>query len=297
MRLTAPRGRTTWALAVAAVFVATALPAPAVAAPAGSSYVALGDSYTSGPLIPNQIAEAGACARSDHDYPHLVAAVFNVSRFTDMSCSGATTANMTQPQFLPFGAPNRPQLEAVDAGVDLVTLGIGGNDSGLVDVTLTCVGLGLLAPFGAPCQEHYARNGEDIGARVDATAPRIAAVLAAIHERAPRARVFVVGYPVILPHQGSGCWPLFPMAFGDVPWLRALLQRLNVMLAAAAAAGGATFVDTYSTSIGHDVCALPGVKWVEGLVPTELAAPLHPNFRGVLHSAQQVLLTISTTAR
>jgi lysophospholipase L1-like esterase len=293
MRLTMPKRRTLSALVVAALFAAMALPSPAVAALGGyTSYVALGDSFTAGPLIPNLIAEAGACVRSDHDYPHLVAAVLDVSRFRDVSCSGATTANMTQPQVLPFGAPNGPQLDALDAGVDLVTLGIGGNDSGLIDVVLTCLGLGLLSPFGAPCQQYYAGNGEDIAARVDATTPRIAALLAAIHDRAPRARVFVVGYPVVVPDQGSGCWPLFPVASGDVPWLRGLLQRLNAMLAAAAAAGGATFVDTYRTSIGHDVCALPGVKWVEGLIPTSLAAPLHPNFLGVLNSTQQVLLNV-----
>jgi lysophospholipase L1-like esterase len=296
MRFTTPKRRIIWALTVAALFAATAVPSSAVAASPSYTYVALGDSYTAGPLIPNLIPEAGACVRSDHDYPHLVATVLDVSRFRDVSCSGATTANMTQPQVLPFGAPNGPQLDALDAGVDLVSLGIGGNDSGLIDVLLTCIGLGLFAPFGAPCQQHYAQQGDDIGARVEATASRIAAVLAAIHERAPRARVLVVGYPVVLPHQGPGCWPLVPIAFGDVPWLRDLLQRLNAVLATAAAAGGAIFVDTYQTSIGHDVCALPGVKWVEGLIPTAPAAPLHPNFLGVLNSAQQVLLRVQRLA-
>ena len=35
-------------------------------------YVALGDSYTAGPLIPTTDL-AGGCARSDHNYPTLVA--------------------------------------------------------------------------------------------------------------------------------------------------------------------------------------------------------------------------------
>jgi hypothetical protein len=38
------------------------------------SYVALGDSYTAGPLIPVQETTPLGCLRSDHNYPHLVAA-------------------------------------------------------------------------------------------------------------------------------------------------------------------------------------------------------------------------------
>jgi len=78
----------------------------------------------------------------------------------------------------------------------------------------------------------------------------------------------VVGYPVILPNSGSGCWPVVPIAFGDVPYLRGVEKALNAMLAAVAAANNATFVDTYTASIGHDVCQDPGTKWVEGLIPT-----------------------------
>jgi hypothetical protein len=51
-------------------------------------------------------------------------------------------------------------------------------------------------------------------------------------------------------------------------------------------------VDTYRRSIGHDVCQLPGTKWVEGLVPTSPAAPVHPNALGERNSAVNVLHTL-----
>ena len=41
-------------------------------------YVALGDSYTSAPLVPNQHGEPIDCGRSDHNYPSLVAQEFQV---------------------------------------------------------------------------------------------------------------------------------------------------------------------------------------------------------------------------
>jgi hypothetical protein len=92
--------------------------------------------------------------------------------------------------------------------------------------------------------------------------------------------VLLVGYPALLPDTGFGCWPTVPIAFGDVPYLRGVAKSLNTMLANAAAAGGARYVDTYRPSIGHDACRSAGVRWAEGLVPAAPAAPFHPNAAG-----------------
>ena len=284
-----------------AVFLLAGLAGPAragTAAPPGPAdgapdhYVALGDSYTAGPGIPRQTLESGGCRRSDHNYPHLVAAALEATRFTDVSCAGATTAHMAAPQPLPGGLTNGPQLDALGPGVDLVTLGIGGNDIGFASIAVTCAGLSVVFPLGAPCRHHYTRQGDEVGRRIEAARPKVAAVLAAIRGRAPAARLFVVGYPVILPAEGPGCWPLMPIAVGDVAWLRAVEGRLNAMLADVAAGSGAVFVDTYTSSIGHDVCRLPGRKWVEGFVPTSPASAVHPNALGMANSARQVVAAV-----
>jgi lysophospholipase L1-like esterase len=277
------------------LLAAAARPAGAspVAGAAFTHYVALGDSYTAGPGIPQQTPESGGCGRSDHNYPHLVSAALAVGRFTDVSCGSATTAHMTTPQPLPGGLTNGPQLDALTPDVDLVTLGIGGNDIRFGEIMLTCVRLSLLLPVGAPCRHHYTRAGDELGGRIDATAPKVAAVLAAIRQRAPAARILVVGYPVILPAAGPGCWPVMPIAVGDVAWLRGVEGRLNAMLAAEAAKAGAGFVDTYASSVGHDVCRLPGTKWIEGLVPTAPASPVHPNEAGMANTARQVVAALS----
>jgi hypothetical protein len=50
------------------------------------------------------------------------------------------------------------------------------------------------------------------------------------------------------------------------------------MFATVAAANGATFVDTRTHSIGHDVCRPLGTRYVEGLIPVgDGVAPFHPN--------------------
>jgi lysophospholipase L1-like esterase len=68
--------------------------------------------------------------------------------------------------------------------------------------------------------------------------------------------------------------------------------ELNSMLASVAAENGATFVDTYSATIGHDVCQSPATKDVEGLIPTSLALPFHPNESGQQAMADQVLAAL-----
>ncbi|HEU4703392.1 MAG TPA: SGNH/GDSL hydrolase family protein [Conexibacter sp.] len=276
--------------AAAAVFALVALALLVGAATAATGrYVALGDSYTAGPLIPNQSLNPLGCLRSDHNYPHLVRPGLTTATFTDVSCSGATTDDMFAAQSTSAGT-NPPQLDALAADTRVVTLGIGGNDIGFSSVVENCA---RLNPFD-PCKDDYVHDGVDeISQRVAATAPKVDAVIAAIHARSPGARVHVVGYPVILPASGFGCWPVVPITPTDVPYLRAKEIELNAMLANRAAAGRAFYVDTYTSSVGHDVCKATGVKWVEGLIPTAPAAPVHPNALGMQNTARATLTRIN----
>jgi len=273
----------------AGALLAICLPAASAAGASGPSYVALGDSYTSGPLIPHQTGNPAGCLRSTHNYPSLVAAALGALSFTDASCAGATTVDMAAQQPV-LGGANPPELDALSTSTNLVTLGVGGNDIGFASIITTCSGLSYSRPSGSPCENLYTAGGTDqLAEMISATGPKVAAVLAAIHQRAPQARVLLVGYPDILPNDGQGCWPVVPIARGDVPYLRGVELKLNAMLAAEAVANNANYVDTYGDSVGHDFCQPTGVKWVEGLVPTSPAAPVHPNALGEQAMAQRVL--------
>lgn len=258
----------------------------------GPSYVALGDSYTAGPLIPDQTGSPIACLKSTHDYPADVASSLGASSFTNISCSGATTADMNGSQSV-TGGTNPAQFSALSTRTTLVTMGIGGNDIGFSSILETCAEDSLDNPFGDPCKQHYTAGGTDqLAAAIHALAPTIGSLLTQIHQLAPNAKVLLVGYPVILPNSGSGCWPVVPIAYGDVPYLRGVEQELNQMLATEAAANGATYVNTYTDSIGHDACQSASNQWVEGLVPQTSAAPFHPNETGEQHMADQVLAAL-----
>ena len=293
-----PRGAATLVLGalVAGLFTAvtatTTVPTAAAAAD-NDDYVALGDSYTAGPLIPDQGGEPLGCLRSDRNYPRLVAAALGLS-LTDVSCSGAETVDMANSQGVTPG-PNPPQFDALTADTDIVTLGIGGNDIGFSSIVTNCV---ALLPISSPvCQPDYVHGSvDDITNRIAATAPKVAAVIQGIRARSPHARIYVVGYPDILPETGGGCWPSLPLSNGDLPWLRAKNKELNSMLAAQAAANGARYIDTYTPGIGHDACQDNGVRWVEGIVPRLLqAAPVHPNATGMAGVASVVAARITAT--
>jgi len=269
------------------------LPAGTSAAAEIGPYVALGDSYTAAPLVPDQVGTPAGCARSDSNYPSLVARALGVASFRDVSCSSATTVHMTTPQPVTLGA-NVPQLDALRPDTELVTIGIGGNDVGLVGAAVTCAQLGVLAPTGTACRSHFNAGGSDrLVAQIQATAPKIAAVIEGIRARSPIARVVVVGYPDVLPRTGSGCYPLVPLSPDDVRYFDGLIVQTNGMLAATSAAGGAEFADTYLDSVGHDVCTLPPTRWYEALVPTMPAYPLHPNALGEASMARSVLKVLA----
>jgi lysophospholipase L1-like esterase len=280
--------RRTAALPLAAAGILALALLPQAAQAGGPSYVALGDSYTSGPLIPSATGSPLACLRSTNDYPQLTASAIGASSFTNISCSGATTADMNGSQSV-TGGTNPAQFSALNSGTTVVTMGIGGNDIGFLSIIETCAEDSLSNPFGSPCKDHYDANGvNQLAQAITNLAPTIGSLLQQIHQLAPRARVFVVGYPVILPNTGDGCWPVVPISYGDVPYLRSVEQDLNSMLSSEAGENSATFVNTYNDSIGHDACQSTGTKWVEGLIPTSPAAPFHPNELGEEHMADQV---------
>ncbi|MFB9235702.1 SGNH/GDSL hydrolase family protein [Plantactinospora siamensis] len=275
-----------FAAATAGALLAVTPPASA-AVPAGR-YVSLGDSYAAGPLIPSQVDLN--CLRSNRNFPSLVAASAGSSSFADVSCSGATTDDILSGGSGELGISVPPQVSAVNSATALVTVQIGGNDIGFSSIMTTCAQDSVNSPLGSPCKNRYTAGGTDqLRARIDATAPKVAAVLRAVHSAAPNARVAVVGYPAILPDSGYGCWPVVPIAYQDVPYLRGVEKALNAMLASTAGANNASYVDTYTPSIGHDSCKSSGTRWVEGLVPQNSAAPFHPNAAGEQGMANAVL--------
>ncbi|MFC4472256.1 GDSL-type esterase/lipase family protein [Streptomyces xiangluensis] len=132
-----------------------------------------------------------------------------------------------------------------------------------------------------------ASGTDQLAARIAATKPKVAAVLAAVKQRSPKATV-VVEYPSVVPDDGAKCRPSVPIADQDVNYLRDTTKKLNTMLADTARAAKVTYADTYTPTVGHGMYRSSAVRFVEPLT-TGVAAPAHPDAKGHFVMALSVI--------
>ncbi len=260
------------------------------AGPTYSSYVALGDSYSAGPLIPTTDL-AGGCARSDHNYPSLVAERLALADVTDVTCSGAKTRDLTRASH-PYPESTIPaQLDALSSDTDLVTIGIGGNDLDLFGTLVTtCTRLRDTDPAGDPCTRALADRTPTLAGTARTIGDRVTRALREIKERAPDATVVLVGYLRLVPDRGT-CRTL-PLARGDYAQGRRISLALNGALEKAARRTGVVYVDAYAMSAGHDICSSD--PWVNGaLTQRERALAYHPFESGMTAVADAVVAQVT----
>lgn len=265
---------------VAAAFAA--LPAAAGAV----SYVAMGDSYTSGPgILPYAPTAPPECGQSEQNYPHLVADALKLT-LTDVSCGGAKTENFKIAQY-PL---QPPQFDALSESTEVISVGMGGNDHNLFGTLVQgCSETDTTTGGKAPCEEKYGALAakaleEDKGPAEEA--------LKEMKTLAPHAKVFIVGYPDIAPKHGV-CPKALPWTEGDLKWFRSAIEKKgNASLKAEAKANGAIFVETFKASEGHDLCQAVGTRWIEPLIGSLTGVPVHPNALGEQNDAFDVELAM-----
>jgi lysophospholipase L1-like esterase len=245
-------------------------------------YVAMGDSYSAGPLITTIRSDPSGCVRSTDNYPAFLAGWLSVESYRDVTCSGADTADLTRRQRLPFGGTAAPQLAALSEDTDLVTLGIGGNDFSIFSSLVSC------GPGGDACSPALQRRLLRDAERVES---RVARVVGRVVDRAPDAEVYVVGYPQVLPAD-DGCRAV-PLPADRLEAAATVAERLNDSLRTGAESAGASFVDVEEASEGHDVCAGKDA-WVNGpQAQPGVAAPFHPFLAGMRGVAREVFTSVT----
>ena len=241
------------ALTVALLSVPLLAPAAHAAAP---SYVALGDSYSSGVGTRSYLADGTTCQRSVYAFPSLIAAAKGYA-LNLRACSGAKVSDVTS-----------TQLSALSASTSYVTISVGGNDAGFTSVITTCAEPAWLSDCNGAVSkaQSYIKN----------TLPgSLSTLYAAIRARAPAATVVVVGYPRLF--NGEDCNALTWFSPSDESLLNATADLINTKLAAAAAAKGFGFANPTSRFVGHAVCGSP--EWLNGL-SNPISESYHPNRTG-----------------
>ncbi len=267
------------AVGLASIVVVLGLVTGAAAEPcdvaADLEYVALGDSYSSGYGLPDA---AGPCDRSsEYSYPVRIQQSAQFGTFTDVSCAGARTRDFYTAQ----NGSNPRQLDALSEDTDVVTFTIGGNDLGFTDIITDCATDG-------DCRDAYGGPGmPDLMNKISGpVGDDIQQAMSDAAAAAPNAEIFVLGYPDLLPASPTGpAWTLSCMPTSLVVSspertdLRAVQLALNEEIAMRASAAGATlhYVDTYTPSVGHDLCSSD--PWVSVL------NIYHPTVTGMLAMA------------
>ncbi|GAA2066770.1 SGNH family lipase [Streptomyces albiaxialis] len=227
--------------------------APANAEEAAPSYVALGDSYSSG--VGAGDYESGDCKRSANAYPKLWSAANSPASFDFTACSGARTSDVLA-----------NQLGPLNDATGLVSISIGGNDAGFADAMQTCVLQGESACL-TRIQEARDYIANTLPGKLDE-------VYDAIRAKAPNAKVAVLGYPHIYKLQGDCSVGISEKSREAV---NAASDDLNDVTAKRAADHGFSFGDVRSTFAGHEICS--GDEWLHSVtIPVDES--YHPTAAG-----------------
>jgi lysophospholipase L1-like esterase len=237
---------------------------PRVAAASVRRYVALGDSFSSGEgafdYLPEAPGRPERCHRSRNAYSQLLAGRLLSGVQHDpardlMACSGDKVPDLES-----------RQLGALGPDVAVVTVGIGGNDSGWIDVIKACMADAASHPrpgTGRGCN----RIIDDIfGQRLPDLRRRLREAYAMIRARAPQATVIVVGYPAIFEdsYRSTFCASVGSLTRGARADLRKAAARLDGEIAGIARRSGFRFVDPRAAFDDHRICG-PAQDWFHGV--------------------------------
>ena len=227
----------------------------AAAAAAAPSYVALGDSYSSGVGTRVYYNDGTSCSRSPDAYGPLIAAARGYS-LNFQACSGAKTTDV-----------NSSQLGPLNASTNLVTITIGGNDAGFSNVIVNCA-------------VYYFTCGSAISSANSFIQNQLPGLLnttyGLIRSHAPNAHVVVLGYPHLFTTSGQTCG-FNTLTSGNEQKLNTTADLLDGVISTAAHGHSFTYVDPRNAFLPHEVCS--NSEWLNG-ESNPLSESYHPNISG-----------------
>jgi len=276
---------------------------------AAKNYVALGDSYSSGeglgPYRPDSILGSDKCDRSDKAYGPQLATAARLTLTAFVACSGAVTADITNPN---HRNPEGAQTLFLPASTRVVTLTIGGNDAGFVDILDKCIHDPVHFHVGGYGCKSNKQFTDDTDARIKTLAGQgtpgmltpdknhtteiksISSVLQAIHSQAGNATIYIAGYPTLFSvnkenykfvkghpktrgapevedHYIGDVGSGASVKFEDAQWINGEVAKTNAAIkqAADATGGWAVFVDVTAKFFDGHALLDSPDPWINGL--------------------------------
>jgi lysophospholipase L1-like esterase len=232
---------------------------PAAGAASSVSYVALGDSYSSGLGAGSYISSSGSCDQSTNAYPEQWAAANSPASFVSAACAGATTSDVIN-----------GQVSALGPGTTLVSITIGGNDAGFSSVMETCV-----LHSTSTCLSAVATASDFVARQLPA---KLTSTLQAIRQHAPGARIVVLGYPDLYDLSKSGS--CIGLSTQDRTALNSGADALDSALRAAVTAADRNIVyaDVRGQFAGRVIC--DSGSWLHSVDLLAISSSYHPTASG-----------------
>jgi len=242
----------------------------------------MGSSFAAGPRIRRRVAGSPRAAwRSDHNYAHLVAGQLGLE-LTDVTFSGATTADLLRPNELGFPA----QLDALDAATRLVTITCGGNDLGYIPYLVAASIRPPLTLLPGARGLSDALDTTQLDEKVTGLDENLQLICAEIHNRAPRARVLFTDYPTLVP-PSTDATPT-PLAERIASVARQIAGELSRVVEHNARASGFDFIPVADASRDHHAWAAD--PWTSRMTMFPWSpAPYHPNAAGMRAIADLII--------
>ena len=213
------------------------------------TYLALGDSFTSGEGETDDLYYLGGasnkCHVSNRSYAFLLGASWDTTP-QSIACSGATmqsargkSAKVHQPNQL---------AELESKPIQVATLGIGGNDAGLIGKLKDCIGIDTCKWAGTP--EHRSRTAEEIKQLF----PHLKNFYADMKVRT-LGPVIVVGYPRIITALET-CSSAIGLLLNQTErvFMNEAIHYLNQVIQAAANDVGVEYADVEEALSGGELC-------------------------------------------
>lgn len=303
----------------------------------GLDYLALGDSFSSGEgelddsyYLNGTNDEYEKCHTSTRSYPYIIANLLSIdpNYIKSVACSGAKTTDVVgmdtlylgqgerlgernlnlsdsdrvlaqtwaKESFLPGRVHQESFVKKYNPGV--ITIGIGGNDAGLMQKLTACLGPDTCDWAGT------AEGREKSAIEIKNLFDTLVQTYQTLHTVSPNSKIYAIGYPNIINPAGY-CSLLtnFLLDDSEKQFLSQGVAYLNQVIAAAASAAGIKYVDVQESYGNHVICgeespsAMNFFKLGDDISPIDQLGWLkligqesfHPNYLGHALVAESII--------
>lgn len=234
--------------------------------PVNPSYIAFGDSFTSGEgeLDDSYYGDTNTltnrCHTSSRSYPYLLGDSWEIVT-KSVACSGSRTRDVAS-------AARKILQDDPVSSPSVMTIGVGGNDIDLVGKLKSC-----LAP--GTCEWASESKLPATAVEIRSLLPKLVDLIGEMRRGFSSSPVVVMGYPTIInPDEDAPCGVLLATLFSheERRYMNETIAYLNKILHAAASYAGVSFVDTSDAFLGERLCegeslAMNSIRFGDDIAP------------------------------